>query len=144
MDEVVANDSNQTTETKVEEKPGEGLKDILAAFSGSPSDEKIEGWKNDHGEVMCSGFSASEVFIFRPLTRQEYVQVQLTLSQAQSVEDQFGVEQQIVETCLLWASEPGLKSLQSKGGSLSTLHEQVMQNSNFVNPAMAAALVIKL
>ena len=127
-----------------EEAGEQGLKDLLKAFPDAPTESTIEEWKGTHGEVMCSGFSESELFMFRPLTRGEFVELQVVLAQNQTTETQFAVEEDIVNKCVLWATGNGLKSLQTKGGSLSTLHEQIMQNSNFVNPAMASALVIKL
>lgn len=140
-------DTQETPEVegKTEEKEEEqkGLAELLSEFPDAPEEEQIEGWKTSHGEVFCSGFSAIELYIFRPLNRREFVQQQLELAQAQAT-DQFTSEEETVNKCLLWKSGPGAKALENKAGSLSTLHEQIMQNSNFVNPAMASALVVKL
>jgi hypothetical protein len=66
------------------------------------------------------------------------------MSQAQTPVSQFKAEEDTVTKCVLWASAEGLTSLQNKAGTLTTLNEQVLQNSNFMNPAVAASLVIKL
>jgi hypothetical protein len=130
-------------EPQQEEKKEPTLRDILDALPGAPSEEQIEEWKQEHGEVFCSGLSTTEIYVFRPVSRQEFVAQQMQLAQAQDA-TQFHAEEMVVESCLLWGSDDGMKSLQTKAGSLSTLHEQIMQNSNFVNPSVASALVIKL
>lgn len=130
-----------------EETPEMELPDLasfLAAFEGAPTKDQIEQWKSAHGEVLCSGFSDVELFIWRPLTRKEYVAMQVEFAQSEEPVTAFSVEDKVVEMCVLWASNQGLESLERKAGSMSTLHEQIMQNSNFMNPAMASALVIKL
>lgn len=129
------------------QEPEEQMPDLagfLSAFEGSPTQDQIEAWKSDHGEIFCSGFTETELYIWRPLTRREYVAMQVELAQSEEPVTAFTVEEKVVGQCVLWGSGPGLDSLERKAGSLSTLHEQIMQNSNFMNPAMASALVIKL
>ena len=123
------------------------LGEALQAFPDAPDDAQIEKWKQEYGEVMCSMFSETEIFIFRPIRREEYVNLQMHIAQAQqdgTVISNFEVEQKIVEQCVIWMSPLGLSSLDNKAGSLSTLHEQVLQQSNFVNPAYASQFVVKL
>ena len=127
-----------------EKKETPSLLDVLAGFSNSPSKEELDTWKGTHGEVFCSGLSATEIFIFRPVKRAEFVQQQVDLSQATEPVTQFQVEEDTVGRCVLWASDAGKAALKTKAGTLSTLNEQIMQNSNFTTPAMANALVIKL
>ena len=127
-----------------EENDGEQIKGALDAFAESPSKEQIEGWKQQYGEVFCSGFSESELLIWRPISRGEFVQMQTQLAQAEQPVSQFDLEAQIVQMCTLWASEPAKLSLNQKAGSLSTVHEQIMMNSNFMDPRVAAALVVRL
>lgn len=115
--------------------------DLLQAQPGAPSTDQIESWKQEHGEIFCSALSSTELFIFRPLKRREYLELQLFAQQQQTPVDG---EELLVKKCLLWGSNTAVKSLDQKAGSLSTLQEQILQNSNFVAPAVAAALVIKL
>lgn len=133
---------SEQQEVPAEEGPNPGQ--ALFAFPDSPTKDQIEAWKQEHGEVFCSGFSAVELFVFRPLKRAEFVELQILLSQTQGNVSQFEVEENTVNKCILWASEPARKALTVKAGTLTTLHEQVLQNSNFVNPAMASVLVVKL
>jgi hypothetical protein len=132
----------QESEQEVEEE--KNLGDLLFQIAGSPDKSQVEKWKQEFGEVFCSGFSETEMFVFRPLSRQEFVQLQTAVQSQERQLSEADLEEQIVKRCVLWGSESGLASLDSKAGSLSTLHEQIMQNSNFVNPAIAARLVVKL
>lgn len=131
---------SSNTETPTIENDGPDLSGLLFDFPGAPTKDEVEEWKALHGDVLCSGFSETELYVFRPLTRAEWLAMQAMAQQSEG----FDVEQEIVDRCLLWATENGKRSLNSKAGSLTTLHEQIMQQSNFVNPSMAAALVVKL
>lgn len=124
-----------------QEEPQVSITDLLAALPGAPTKEQIEAWKQEHGEVFCSALSGEEIFIFRPLKRREYLELQLLAQQQQTPIDG---EELLVKKCLLWGSDLAVRSLDNKAGSLTTLQEQVLQNSNFVAPAVASALVVKL
>jgi len=133
---------------ETQEEPKEKtLGEILQTFSGAPDDAAIEKWKQEFGEVLCSPLGETEIFIFRPITREEFVNLQMYIAQSQQQGNpmtSFDVEQKIVENCVLWGSPPGLEALEKKAGSMSTLHEQILQQSNFVNPAYASQFVVKL
>ena len=117
------------------------ITDLLATITGSPTPEQIEAWKQEHGEIFCSALSNTELLIFRPLKRREFLELQLAAQQQQVGVDG---EELLVKKCVLWGSDSALKSLDNKAGSLTTLQEQILQNSNFVAPNVAAALVVKL
>ena len=117
---------------------------ILSAFEGAPTPDQIEEWKQQFGDVFCSGFSDLEIFIWRPLTRKEYVDMQVQIAQSQSPVNTYEVEETVVKQCLLWASTLGTRSLTKKAGSLSTIQEQILQNSNFISVQVASQLVFKL
>ena len=134
----------EVTETKEEPKPEEMLTKALAGFEGAPKEDEIVAWKNKHGDIFCSGFSEQELFVWRPVTRHEFSGFQVEIAQAQQQGLVVDVEEKIVKNCILWSSVKGNQSLSQKAGSLSTLHEQIMQQSNFMDPRVAAALVIKL
>lgn len=140
----------EVLEQKEEEKKESSEKTLgeaLQAFPDSPNDADIEKWKQEFGEVLCSTMSETELYIFRPITRQEFVNLQLHITKAQqqgNVITNYDVEQKVVETCVLWASPPGVESLERKAGTLTALNEQIMQQSNFVNPAFASQYVVKL
>jgi len=132
-----------TEQVPVEEQTSERkLTEALAGFEGAPAETEIVAWKQKYGEILLSGFSETELFIWRPVSRQEFVQLQIDLSQQQT--SALAVEETVVKKCLLWVSQGGKEALQRKAGSFSTLHEQIMQQSNFVAPQVAAQLVARL
>lgn len=146
MENIFDMEAPQDEEVKKEPEKEEerDLGKLMFDLPDAPNQEQVEAWKQEHGEVFCTGMSPTEMFVFRALTRVEFVKIQ-TIMQAQDNKlTQLDLEEQIVKRCILWSSKEGLASLDKKAGTLSTLHEQVLQNSNFVNPAMASALVIKL
>jgi hypothetical protein len=118
---------------------------LLAVFPGAPGKDQLELWKQEHGEIFCSGFSETELFVWRALSRREYVNLQKQLrtppQNGQEPLTDLDYEELVVRTCVLWSS---VKNLNQKGGSISTLSEQVLMNSNFMPPQMAQAFVIKL
>ncbi len=127
-----------------EQSPVENLAAALAAYPGAPTVQVIEGWKQQFGEVMASGFTDDELFVWRPITRREYVALQkemATPKEGQEPLNGFDFEDRVVKTCLLWSS---VQNLDSKGGTIPTLSEQIMQNSNFTSPQLAGMLVVKL
>lgn len=147
MSDIFNNENQEVESVQSEEQLPDNLPDVkekLFELPESPDKAQIEMWKQEHGEVFCSGFTATELFVFRSLTRGEFVQLQSHLAAQGQQVNTLDVEEQVVQQCLIWSSKDGLKALEKKAGSMSTLHEQIMQNSNFVNPAMAAALVMKL
>ena len=132
-------------EEMVKEKEEEKtLGDYLSEFAESPDSQQIEQWKQIHGEVLCSGLSETELYVFRSITREEFVNLQAHIAQLKEQVNNFEIEVKIVETCVLWASPPGIDALAKKAGTYSTLHEQILQASNFMNPAYVSQLVIKL
>lgn len=137
-------EETKQSEEQVPEVPN--LVKLLEEFDNSPGASEIEKWKQQFGEVFVSGFSETEMFVWRPLNRKEYVELQKKMrNPTQENEQQFtdlDFEEAVVGCCLLWGSNE--KILKNKGGSVSTLSEQIMTNSNFMNPAMASVLVMKL
>jgi hypothetical protein len=127
-----------------EPKKEKTLGETLREFPGAPDDNQIEKWKQEYGEIFCSGLSATELVIFRPINRAEFSEMQLALAQTEKAVTQLDVEQQIVQTCTLWLTPAAKAALSTKAGSATTLHEQIMFNSNFMDPRVAQALVIKL
>ena len=53
-------------------------------------------------------------------------------------------EEKIVSMCLLWPKKTPEELAQDKGGTVPTLLEQVMANSNFMTAQQASFLVVKL
>ena len=109
-------------EEKQEEKKAEAtLAEALAIFPGSPSQTEIEGWKQSHGEIFCSAFSEVELYVWRPVNRIEFAEMQMKLAMSQGQVSQLDVEDEIVKKCVLWASPLAIVGLKNKAGSLTTL-----------------------
>ena len=133
------------SEEKTEKDPTNELMAALEAYPNAPVAETVESWKQQYGEVMCSGFSNTELVIWRALTRKEYVALQKVLrtptQDPANAPTEYDFEESVVKTCILWSSMP---NLDTKGGTISTLSEQIMLHSNFMNQQLAAALVLRL
>jgi len=140
----VAEVKDEVKKDEAAPEPSAQIAGALSVFPGSPSKDQIEQWKGKFGEVFCSGFSETELFIFHPVGRQEFVSMQLEAGASQVPLNPFDMEEKLVRSCLLWASALGEKALVNKGGSMATLHEQIMANSNFIAPQLAQQLVIRL
>jgi hypothetical protein len=130
---------------------------VQEAFSGvaRPPQEQIDAWKAQYGAVFVSALSRDEVFIWKQLTRAEWLQVQMTAQakqqtaktpeeqQQMALTQQYEMEEAICDICVLWKSRPANWS-QGPAGSPSTLHEQIMMNSNFMPTQLAHMSVIRL
>lgn len=154
--------------------PKAALFEILKGKPDAPDMGQIDKWKQTFGDVFMSGFSEEEIFIFRPLNRGEYTDMQVKQQMAQmkaakrneslktneatltpeqwaDVEKAVKEEAAITETsdetlvlkCLLWPKMT-VDDLSKKAGTIPALVEQIMANSNFVTPQVAAQLVFKL
>lgn len=118
------------------------LRAALAEFGPkAPTQAKIEEWKAEHGEIFLFGFSELELFIWRPLARLEFKVLQVEGQEQQM--SQFQFEEKICDTCVLWRSI-NIPWDKTKAGTIQTLHEQILQRSNFIGPAAAGMLVVKL
>ena len=133
-------EESQVKEPQVEEQEAPDL----SSFPGAPTVETIASWKQTYGEIICSIFDEEEIFIWKPLTRQEYLSVQTEGAVAQQNQQTFDIESKTVEICLIWASEKGTIAITTKAGSVSTLSEQIMLGSNFLPPAIAMTKAFKL
>lgn len=145
MTEIAQTESVEVTETKVEvDAPQVSLIDLLKK-AGGPSEADIENLKQQYGDVFVSAFSDEEVYVWRSLMRDEFRILQLRLQDPDDDIDQLTYEEEVCRTCVLWPDAATLNSgLARKGGTASTLAEQVAQQSNFFNPQQAALLVAKL
>ena len=118
------------------------LQDFLAKLPGAPDQMTIEKWKTQYGDVLVCGFSETEIYVWRPLTRGEHRSLQAGLQSAEGSVDQLRYEEMVCDVCVLYPKNINWE--QTKGGTASTLSEQIFQNSNFVNPQAASVMVIKL
>lgn len=135
-----------TEEEKFEEQQLPNIRDILNKIPSSPTQGKIEEWKAQHGEVFTSVFTEEEAYIWRCIRRSEWTDLQKQArtppQEGQEPFTELMMEEKIVGACVLWSANA--TNLQTKGGTITTLSEQILLNSNFMNTGMASALVAKL
>ena len=130
------------TEAKtIEQRAETELPNLLSSLDNAPTKDQIDKWKAEYGEVFVSGFSEQEIYVWRPMTRAEYVALQTKLQNPDNQITQFKMEELVCETCVLF---PANIDLNKKAGTAGTLSEQIMQNSNFMSAAAASMLVAKL
>jgi len=128
------------TEEKKDQSEAQPVKSMLDGIDGAPTQDQIDQWKVEHGDVYVSGFSATEVFIFRSLMRPEYLQIQQGVAEGKIPQSE--IEETTCTTCVLWPA--GIDWSKSKAGTPVALSEFIMQNSNFVNPQAGSYIVAKL
>lgn len=123
--------------------PEESLPSLLFALPGAPTHAQVEEWKTKYGEVYVSGFSESELFVWKPMTRPKWVELQIVASNPENQITGYKFEEMVCEACILWKSVK-LSWADGKAGTPTSLHEQILNNSNFLTPQAAARLVVRL
>jgi hypothetical protein len=139
----------EETQEMTKEKFITSLMEALSKFPNAPTHEQIEEWKKN-SDVMASGLDDDEIYLWRPINRREFKAKKQEFMLAAQQAQQEGkappadgsMEEALVDACILWASSP--QALQRKAGSYEVLYEQIMASSNFINPAVAAQMVLKL
>lgn len=138
-----------TDDTEEQEQvPDLSLAPAFPICEDSPSRAEIEAWKEEHIAVFAMPLGSEEdIFVFRSVTRAEWMNLRLTLSQrAQNGEnvDEEDLMRGIVDSCVLWATGPVIQATEIKAGTIETMYEVIRIHSNFLNPAAAASMVIRL
>lgn len=134
-----------TNQEALEQEGGPVFADLLKVIPGAPKPEDIEAWKVKFGDVFVSGFSPTELYIWRPIRRGEWRSLQARMADPEQKVDQLRWEEMVCEQCVLWpTTNTDFWSDPSKAGTPSSLSEQILQNSNFLSPQQAAMLVQKL
>jgi hypothetical protein len=127
-------------EEKKEPSLADRLRSLFAEFDNAPTAADIEALKAKYGDVFLSALNDDEMFLFRAVTRKEHRAANTAIAEGKLQGDLF--EEEIVKTCLLWRSSS--EDLGNKAGTIPSLFEQIMQNSNFLAPQLLSNLVTKL
>lgn len=106
-----------------------------------PSDEQIEAWKEQVGEVYFAQISEAEHFVFRAIKRKEWRDL---LKRLEAVKDPLKQDEAIVMKGVLYPQLNNLKVNMLSAGTINTMKELIMQASNFFPPEYALQLVRKL
>jgi len=86
-------------------------------------DNIVDSAKEKYGEVYLYIFSETEFYIYRPITRKEYVSAAATCS------TEFELEEAVCSTCVVYASVPIVDN--SKAGTFTVLFNLIQYASNF-------------
>jgi len=105
-------------------------------FAGGPTHDQVEGWKSLYqDQVFLSDFDG-DVFIWRPILRNEYKRV-VRNQQA----DSFYKEEKVCETCVLFPEGYGtMKMTRDKAGIPTMLFDMIMEKSGFSSRVEAMRL----
>lgn len=96
-------------------------------IEGGPSQEEIDGWKTQFGDIYVATFG-TEKYVYRPMRRFEYKNV-LQLGQAQ--DNRTFVEEKVAQMCTIWPKIDPTKMTTLKAGTISTIVDLIMAASNF-------------
>ena len=116
---------------------------ILQTFKeleNRPSDEEIEHFKTQVGDVYLMSLSEKENFVFRPLRRLEW----RTLMQKISKLEEDKKSEAIVMKACLWPKLDQQNINVLTAGAIDSVRDMILQVSNFIGPEMAMQLVRKL
>lgn len=105
-------------------------------FAGGPTHDQVEGWKSLYkDQVFLTDFDG-DVFIWRPIVRNEYKRV-VRNQQA----DSFYKEEKVCETCVLFPEGYGtMKMTRDKAGIPTMLFDMIMEKSGFSSRVEAMRL----
>lgn len=97
-------------------------------IEGGPSQEQIDGWKKQFGDIWVAAFSDNDKYVYRALSRVEWKQM---IGNPEATARQTFNEEKTVQTCVLWPKLDVTEFAAGKAGTPSTLCELIMTASNF-------------
>jgi len=116
---------------------------ILQTFKeleNRPSDDQIEEFKQQVGDVYLLSLSESENFVFRPLRRLEW---RTLMQRIAKLDDMKKAEAVVMKGCL-WPKLDQQNINVLTAGAIETMRDMILQVSNFMPPETALQLVRKL
>lgn len=125
---------------KEPEKPLTAL-ERLKKFKGCPSDDEVQNWKKNYHEILTFSPGDEEMYVFRPLNRQEWKQLKVKL---ENVPNEDMVHETIVGRCVLWPALDSLSVAASRAGLAKTIYNLIMVGSYFLPDEIAMSMVEKL
>ena len=133
-------------DTEMRQIEKEEKRDILAEVGG-PDKATIEQWKAEHGDVFMFAASDTEVFIFRPISRSEWLEAKQKVSEMEfknQAELDDVSERIVADIAILWKSDDAANSMENKAGTVGIINEQVMLRSYFIAASAVEKFVTKL
>lgn len=119
----------EDNETFEEEMDHLGTDEI---FPFGPTYDQVEDWKSRFDNDLYMSDFNNEVFIWRPIRRKEYRDIQ----RVEGVKDEYYMEEAVCRTCVLWPQDYAMHKITfGKAGLPTTLSQLVMERSGFLRPA---------
>jgi len=145
-----------------QEVPSFSPKSALDNLPGAPNKEQLDKWKAAHGHIFVMALSENEVFIYKSIDRLTWRGLNAKIAENQrtiveavekmrnsgATEEQlenFAMKQELdqeeltVEAALLWSSIT-LDEMKKKAGIITSLANNIMEQSRFVPPQVATLL----
>ena len=141
QDKEIEVSEEEKKEIEIEENQKQDPYLILAEVPGAPTRDQVEQWKSTH-EIKMSMFSEKEVFLWKPITWQEYKMLQQAATENPQNPNYF--DEQLIYKCVVWPQILPETLPLLKGGTIPTLSQQIMEGSNFIPPQMAMNLVVDM
>ncbi len=152
-DELVMSDEDSREDWQLTEDEDRLLADLLKkkenedhimktykALEDRPSEEVLEGWKKQFGDIFLVSLSEKENFIFRALRRQEWRQL---VAQIQKFPEQKKAEA-ICMRGIIFPKMTEMNMATLTAGAPETIRNLILEASNFIEPERAITLVRKL
>jgi len=144
MDPVLADLSDEEKELliKIEDKrmKQDFIIQTFKELEHRPTDEEIEGYKGQVGDVFLLSLSEKENFVFRPLKRLEW---RALIQKIQKLDEMKQAEAICMKSCL-WPRLDQQNINVLTAGAVETLRDSILQVSNFMGPETAMQLLRKL
>ncbi len=121
----VKKEPQEQVETKPSAAPVDTANEF--AFEGGPTKAEVEKWKKTCGHIYMTRFDDGAVYLWRPLTRQEWRRIRSTQGA-----DQLYQEEEICQLCVVWPKWDAVRARSiGMAGTPSTLADQIIDRSGF-------------
>ena len=116
--------------------------ELLLALDNKPSQQQIDAWKGQYGEVFVVALMDESLHVFHAINRADWSSLQTRAAEAAQEGNQLDQEEELVRETLLWSTTPD--DLLAKAGTVQSLAGTITEHSNFMDSRLVAALTAKL
>ena len=125
----------------------QALEHIRKTLPNPPTQQRVDQWHQKFGKenVFLIPFSGTEIYIFRPLYRNEYKQIldqiRVVMQKSQNLDAEAYLQQKVVSRCVLWPQLAPEWADVCKAGTIKAIFDGVMAASNFMAPEQAISII---
>jgi hypothetical protein len=119
---------------------------LVLSYPDIPEFETLFKWKQMHKNLFFLPLG-DKMIIYRYMKRQEWIQMQIKMSQENSDLQKLTkvqLEEYIFDKCVLWPQFSLIEKANLEAGFISTVHDQIQLHSMFLDPNALAQITIKL